>query len=58
VRDWHNYTVGIPATYLTKGINRFRFVYGYTESPAKVEPGNGDTRELAVAFDYLAFHRN
>jgi hypothetical protein len=33
------------------GINAFRFVYVYTESCAKVSPGSGDTRQLAVAFD-------
>jgi hypothetical protein len=57
VKDWHSYTVHLPHAYLTTGINTFRFVYGYTDSPSRVEPGNGDTRRLAVAFDYVAFHQ-
>jgi hypothetical protein len=57
VKDWHSYTVHLPQAYLTTGINTFRFVYGYTDSPSRVEPGNGDTRRLAVAFDYVAFHQ-
>jgi hypothetical protein len=57
VRDWHSYTVPVPPVYLTAGINTFRFVYKYTESPVRVEPKNADNRTLAVAFDYIAFHQ-
>jgi hypothetical protein len=53
--DWHLYTVPIPKTYLTPGLNTFRFVYRYTASPAEVYPGNGDARKLAVAFDFIRF---
>jgi hypothetical protein len=52
---WHTYTFHLPQGDLTGGINAFRFVYDYTESPAKVLPGSGDTRQLAVAFDYITF---
>jgi hypothetical protein len=53
---WWSYALRVPHTYLTAGRNAFRFVYDYTASPAKVVPGSADTRQLAVAFDYIAFH--
>jgi hypothetical protein len=53
---WHTYTVHLPQGDLTGGINAFHFVYDYTASPAKVSPESGDTRQLAVAFDYISFH--
>jgi hypothetical protein len=58
VSDWRGYTLHLPRTYLTAGINAFRFVYGYIDSPSKVVPGSDDSRPLAVAFDYITFHRN
>jgi hypothetical protein len=54
--DWQSHRVHLSKTDLTSGLNTFRFVYDYTASPAKVSPGNLDTRQLAVAFDYIAFH--
>ncbi len=42
VKDWQSYTVHLPRTYLTTGINTFRFVYSYIDSPSRVEPGNRD----------------
>jgi hypothetical protein len=51
--DWHLYTVRLPKTFLTTGLNSFRFVYRYTASPAEVFPGNTDDRRLAVAFDFM-----
>jgi hypothetical protein len=54
--EWQSYTVHLEPTDLTSGINTFRFVYNYTASPAQVWPGNGDRRQLAVNFDYIAFH--
>jgi hypothetical protein len=57
LEDWQTYTVQLPPVYLTTGINTFRFEYGYTESPSRVEPKNSDNRTLAVAFDYIAFHQ-
>ena len=56
-KDWQSYTVHLPQAYLTAGINTFRFVYGYTDSPSRVVPGSDDSRTLAVAFDYVAFHQ-
>jgi hypothetical protein len=58
VKDWQNYTVRLPAGYLTTGINTVRFVYKYTEAPARVEAKNADHRTLAVAFDYIVFRLN
>jgi hypothetical protein len=53
--EWHSYTVHLPQTNLTRGINTFHFVYDHTTSPAEVSPGNGDQRRLAVSFDYIVF---
>jgi hypothetical protein len=53
---WQNYTVHLTPTDLVQGINTVRFVYDYTASPAAVLPSNGDRRQLAVNFDYIAFH--
>lgn len=53
--DWESYTVHLPRTYLTVGVNTIRFVYRYMASPSKVVPGNPDLRRLAVAFDFIAF---
>jgi hypothetical protein len=53
--DWHSYTIQLSQTDLTNGLNAFRFVYEYTASPVEVFPGNGDRRQLAVNFDYIAF---
>jgi len=57
VKDWQSYTVDLPQAYLTDGINTFRFVYSYIDSPSRVVPGSDDIRRLAVAFDYIAFHQ-
>jgi hypothetical protein len=54
--DWRSYTLHLPQADLMGGINNFRFVYDYTAAPAEVLPGNGDQRQLAVNFDYIAFH--
>jgi hypothetical protein len=53
---WRSYTVHLPRADLLKGTNTFRFVYNYAISPAEVFPGNEDRRQLAVNFDYIAFH--
>ena len=53
--EWRSYAVHLANTDLTGGINTFRFVYDYTASPSKVLPRNEDSRELAVAFDYIKF---
>jgi hypothetical protein len=53
---WHSYTLHLSQSDLKKGINTFRFVYDYIASPAAVFPGNEDRRQLAVNFDYIAFH--
>jgi hypothetical protein len=50
---WQLYTVNIPKTYLTPGMNSLRFVYRNTSSPAEIYPGSKDERRLAVAFDFI-----
>jgi hypothetical protein len=55
-RHWQNHAVHLTHDDLTPGINTFRFVYDYTASPAELSPSNIDRRQLAVAFDYIAFH--
>jgi hypothetical protein len=52
---WQTYTLPVPHSYLTTGVNVFRFVYRYAASPTQVLPGNADPRPLAVAFDFIAF---
>ena len=54
--DWQNYALHVPQSYLTPGVNAFRFVYRYAASLAQVLPGSSDPRTLAVAFDFIAFH--
>jgi hypothetical protein len=53
--EWESYTVSLPHTQLTQGINTFRFVYDYAVIPAEVVPGGDDPRTLAVAYDYIRF---
>jgi hypothetical protein len=50
---WQLYTVYIPKTSLTPGLNSLRFVYRNTTSPAEIYPGSKDDRRLAVAFDFI-----
>jgi hypothetical protein len=52
---WQLYTVRVPKTALTPGLNNFRFVYRYGTSPAEVFPDNKDTRRIAVGFDFIRF---
>jgi hypothetical protein len=52
---WQSYTVHLAPADIVQGINTVRFVYDHTASPAEVLPGNGDRRQLAVSFDYIAF---
>jgi hypothetical protein len=51
-----SYALRVPHSYLTVGVNVFRFIYRYAASPAQVLPGSTDPRTLAVAFDFIAFH--
>jgi hypothetical protein len=53
--SWRSYSLRVPHSYLTAGINVFRFVYGYAASPTQVLPGSTDRRSLTVAFDFIAF---
>jgi hypothetical protein len=50
---WHTYTFHLSQGDLTEGStpSALSMFYVYTESRAKVSPGSGDTRQLAVAFD-------
>jgi hypothetical protein len=54
--EWQSHTVHLSQMDVLRGINTFRFVYDYTAAPAEVLSGNGDQRQLAVNFDYIAFH--
>ncbi|PYM19944.1 MAG: hypothetical protein DMD81_02760, partial [Candidatus Rokuibacteriota bacterium] len=56
-REWAQYQVTIPGTALQSGLNGVTFKYGYAVAPARVIPGNADTRELAVAFNSVALRR-
>jgi hypothetical protein len=55
--EWAQYELTLPASLFRPGLNEVTFRYGYTVAPAKVIPGNIDTRTLAVAFDYVALRR-
>jgi hypothetical protein len=48
---WARYHVNLPAALFRSGLNAVTFKYGHMASPARVIPGSGDTRMLAVAFD-------
>ena len=37
---WRNYALRVPQSYLTPGVNVFRFVYRYAASPAHMFPGS------------------
>jgi len=51
---WSTYRIPVPISYTVSGVNEIEFVYGYTASPFLYTHGrSGDTRELAVAFDYI-----
>jgi len=52
-QGWHLYTIRLPKTFLSAGLNNLRFVYRYVASPAEVFPGNTDDRTLAVAFNFI-----
>jgi hypothetical protein len=55
-QHWERYALHLSRTFLTTGLNTFRFVYRYTASPAAILPGHGDARKLAVAFDFITLH--
>ncbi len=55
--EWAQYELTLPASLFRPGLNEVSFRYGYAIAPAKVVPGNTDTRALAVAFDYVALRR-
>mgnify|MGYP005852161585 CR=1 FL=1 len=48
---WQVYSLKLPGSSLSSGINTIRFIYRYAASPSKVVPGSRDPRTLAVAFD-------
>jgi hypothetical protein len=51
--QWQAFSLNLPASLLSPGLNTFRFVYSYAVSPANVLPNNRDPRTLAVAFDFI-----
>ena len=55
--EWAQYELTLPASLFRRGLNEVTFRYGYAIAPAKVIPGNIDTRTLAVAYDYVALRR-
>jgi hypothetical protein len=52
-QGWHRYTVRVPKRAVVAGLNQFRFVYRYAAAPPEVAPGEGESRELGVAFDLI-----
>ncbi|HYN02230.1 MAG TPA: sulfatase, partial [Vicinamibacteria bacterium] len=46
----HRYRIALPAAAQEAGDNRLRFVFAATASPADVEPGSLDKRQLGAAF--------
>ena len=46
----HRYRIALPAAAQKAGDNRLRFVFAATASPADVEPGSLDRRQLGAAF--------
>ncbi len=53
--DWQTYSVKLPRSFLSPGLNTLRFVYRYVTAPVKVLPDSQDSRTLAVAFDSITF---
>lgn len=54
---WQSYSVKLPSSVLSPGINAIRFVYRYTASPSQVIPGSQDPRRLAVAYDKIVLRQ-
>jgi hypothetical protein len=52
---WQTFTLTLPRAYLQAGINEVSFAYRYMVTPAKVFAHEGDSRTLAVAYDFIAF---
>ena len=52
---WQIHSFRLPRSFLSEGINVFRFVYRYAVSPQEVVPRSQDRRRLAVAFDFMRF---
>jgi len=46
--------IKIPANVIRTGVNHLNFSYGYTGRPSELIPESTDTRDLAVAFNYLS----
>jgi arylsulfatase len=46
----HRYRIALPAAAQRAGDNRLRFVFAATASPADMEPGSLDKRQLGAAF--------
>ena len=46
----HRYRIALPAAAQKAGDNRLRFLFAATASPADVEPGSLDQRQLGAAF--------
>ncbi len=51
IRTWNEYMISVDGRFLNLGPNRVTFIYKETQSPSKF--GSRDTRELAVAFDWI-----
>lgn len=50
---WRNYTIRFPKNGFRRGVNDFRFEFGYAAVPKNVAPPSADDRELSAAFDTL-----
>lgn len=51
--QWSRIRFPVPAGLVQKGLNRFRFRYGYNARPSEVFPNNRDSRRVALAYDYF-----
>jgi len=49
--DWQEITV--PVTIETEGPRLITFEFAWSQSPRELDPGSGDPRRLAVAFDFV-----
>lgn len=50
---WQDYSLKLPGSVLSQGVNAIRFAYRYAVPPLKVVPGSQDSRRLAVAYDKI-----
>jgi mannosyltransferase len=52
--QWRDYAFQAPAAFWRDGMNELAFEFGRATAPARLDPAMGDTRELAVSFQWIA----